>query len=531
MLSGRLPFSGDSAWQMAISRLTTQPVPLGTYMAEVDPGIAAIVDRCLQRNPRRRFSSARFLLEELDRGDSAWNVYGHKASDHEVPEAPGPRQPADAESAGLGETDAGNADTARPETHDADARGRGAAEAEARSAHATRSDTLDNDSPNTEAAGADSDSARAAGTAAPRAAAVGEGSPIPEGAGGSVPGRDTADRDAATREGADREDAGREGADRDVAGRGASGGGSGHAEGEGEGVERSGDSARDRRSAPAAHPRVGGDSPADGVPGPGKGTLAERRFRYRSLTLAASALMATTLLSLGTARWQPVSAPTDLPSWHDVPETPADPWADLDLSLEGFPPLVPPASDSDTDRPGAEGVVDPGLRRALNEAGDHLAAFDAEAAHRILLDALEHRPEDPRLRARLAETLWRLGRDRQAREVIQATAGHTAGLGWRDRQLAVGLRRGLDGKWAEARDVFESLWRSTSELELGLWTLEAHALSGRVEPQDEVLEGLRALPGAEGGDPRIDLWESRFVREEGEAERAVALALEAIEQA
>ncbi|MEM7587001.1 MAG: protein kinase [Acidobacteriota bacterium] len=89
MLSGHLPYTGNSPWQLALNRLQKPPESLTRYLPDIDPSILAVVDRCLMRDPQERFTSAIEFLDSLDRGDSAWNVYGHKHSDaEEAPEEP-----------------------------------------------------------------------------------------------------------------------------------------------------------------------------------------------------------------------------------------------------------------------------------------------------------------------------------------------------------------------------------------------------------------------------------------------------------
>ncbi|GIW51116.1 MAG: hypothetical protein KatS3mg081_0471 [Gemmatimonadales bacterium] len=65
MLSGRLPFEGDSPAQLLAQHLTREPPRL----TEVSPGIpvhlAQLVDRCLRKSPAERFQSAEELAQHL----------------------------------------------------------------------------------------------------------------------------------------------------------------------------------------------------------------------------------------------------------------------------------------------------------------------------------------------------------------------------------------------------------------------------------------------------------------------------------
>jgi eukaryotic-like serine/threonine-protein kinase len=63
MLTGRLPFHGDTDMSTAFARLTTPPDPLPR---EVPAPVAAIVERCLAVDPARRYASAGDLAAALD---------------------------------------------------------------------------------------------------------------------------------------------------------------------------------------------------------------------------------------------------------------------------------------------------------------------------------------------------------------------------------------------------------------------------------------------------------------------------------
>ncbi len=65
MLTGSLPFRGDSEIATAAARLTTDPEPVRARRPEVPPALEAVVSRTLAREPARRFPSARALREAL----------------------------------------------------------------------------------------------------------------------------------------------------------------------------------------------------------------------------------------------------------------------------------------------------------------------------------------------------------------------------------------------------------------------------------------------------------------------------------
>src|SRR6185295_18524703 len=65
MLAGRPPFEGASVGKLLTAHLT-QPAPdLRTLRADVPPDLAAVVARCLAKDPKDRFQSANQLEAAL----------------------------------------------------------------------------------------------------------------------------------------------------------------------------------------------------------------------------------------------------------------------------------------------------------------------------------------------------------------------------------------------------------------------------------------------------------------------------------
>jgi len=62
LLSGVLPFSGATVGALAIAVSTEDPVPLGQRVPTLPPALAAMVMRCLEKDPARRPSSVRELI-------------------------------------------------------------------------------------------------------------------------------------------------------------------------------------------------------------------------------------------------------------------------------------------------------------------------------------------------------------------------------------------------------------------------------------------------------------------------------------
>jgi eukaryotic-like serine/threonine-protein kinase len=90
MLTGRLPFRGETEMAVALARLTTDPEPLppGTSAA-----VAAVVDRCLTVDPAQRYPNAGALAAALEHAD-ARDLTAPNEITGVLPSAPTPPRPA-----------------------------------------------------------------------------------------------------------------------------------------------------------------------------------------------------------------------------------------------------------------------------------------------------------------------------------------------------------------------------------------------------------------------------------------------------
>ncbi len=64
-VTGRPPFAGDSPVSLAVAHVTTPPPDEATLRRAMSPGLATIVHRLLQKDPRARFASASALEAAL----------------------------------------------------------------------------------------------------------------------------------------------------------------------------------------------------------------------------------------------------------------------------------------------------------------------------------------------------------------------------------------------------------------------------------------------------------------------------------
>ncbi|HEX9987340.1 MAG TPA: protein kinase [Chloroflexia bacterium] len=73
MLTGRPPFEGDNPAIVAYKQVWEQPRPLHDLVPEVPPSLEAVVMRCLNKDPGRRYPDTRTLAAELDAISAMFN--------------------------------------------------------------------------------------------------------------------------------------------------------------------------------------------------------------------------------------------------------------------------------------------------------------------------------------------------------------------------------------------------------------------------------------------------------------------------
>src|ERR671933_994364 len=66
LLTGRVPFGGDSAVTIALKQVNEHPVPPSAFNAAVTPELEGVVMRALQKDPARRFPDAQAFMDALD---------------------------------------------------------------------------------------------------------------------------------------------------------------------------------------------------------------------------------------------------------------------------------------------------------------------------------------------------------------------------------------------------------------------------------------------------------------------------------
>jgi eukaryotic-like serine/threonine-protein kinase len=67
LLTGRVPFEGESVLTVALKHVNERPAPPRTFNAAIPPALEAIVMRALEKDPARRFTDADAFIEALER--------------------------------------------------------------------------------------------------------------------------------------------------------------------------------------------------------------------------------------------------------------------------------------------------------------------------------------------------------------------------------------------------------------------------------------------------------------------------------
>lgn len=87
MLTGRLPFSGDSAVAVAMKHVAEEPAPLRRINPQIPPGLESLILRAMAKDPAQRPASALALVQQL----GAYDQVAQQATMVNPALPPGPR--------------------------------------------------------------------------------------------------------------------------------------------------------------------------------------------------------------------------------------------------------------------------------------------------------------------------------------------------------------------------------------------------------------------------------------------------------
>lgn len=167
--------------------------------------------------------------------------------------------------------------------------------------------------------------------------------------------------------------------------------------------------------------------------------------------------------------------------------------------------------------------------RLYAEGLAHLRALDTLTALNLLQQATAAETEYPLAHAALASAWSTLGYDENAVDEATRALELADALRREDRLLVEALHAETRKEWAQAIDIYDSLWRFFPDnLEHGLRLARAQISAGRARRALGTVANMRRLPTPLADDPRIDLTEaeaaaalSDYERQRGAAVRAV----------
>lgn len=180
----------------------------------------------------------------------------------------------------------------------------------------------------------------------------------------------------------------------------------------------------------------------------------------------------------------------------------------------------------------ASAPVSPMAARLYSEGLLKLRNFEPGAARELLEKAAAVEPGHPMIHAALAQAWSALGFEQRAGQEAAQALEQSTGLPAEERLGVEGLAAELRRDWARAQEIYGRLWRAFPDnLEYGLKLARSQIDGGRAADALLTIEALRALPEPDRDNPRIDLVDaaaavatSNFSRQRDAARRAATRA-------
>lgn len=162
----------------------------------------------------------------------------------------------------------------------------------------------------------------------------------------------------------------------------------------------------------------------------------------------------------------------------------------------------------------------PEVARLYSEGLEKLRVFDALAARDLLQKAVDVGPDFALAHSALAGAWSNLGYDAKAQGEAQKAFELSASLA-REQRLAIeGGYREITHEWSKAAEIYRTLWTFFPDsLEYGLHVAETQTAAGRGKDALITVEALRKLPSSATADPRIDLAEGTAAAAIGDFKR------------
>ncbi|MEO7794505.1 MAG: protein kinase [Thermoanaerobaculia bacterium] len=180
----------------------------------------------------------------------------------------------------------------------------------------------------------------------------------------------------------------------------------------------------------------------------------------------------------------------------------------------------------------ASAPATPRAARLYSEGLLKLRNFEPSAARELLEQAAAAEPGHPMIRAALAQTWAALGFEQRAEQEATLALEQGSGLPAEERLGVEGLAAELRRDWPRAQEIYGRLWAAfPDDLEYGLKLTRSQIDGGHAAEALATIDALRALPEPDRSSPRIDLAEaaaalanSSFPRQRDAARRAAARA-------
>lgn len=192
---------------------------------------------------------------------------------------------------------------------------------------------------------------------------------------------------------------------------------------------------------------------------------------------------------------------------------------------------VTPPSSEESSQARSSFSHDPEALRLYSNGLSLLRAFDPRGARESLVQAARVDAGNPLVHAALAEAFSSLGYDQKARDAIQQAFALSATLGREERLFLEGRKAEIEGSWEKAIESYRTLYGFFPDnLDYGLKLASAQSRARRGKDALVTVESLRHLPAPSSLDPRIDLAELEAARELAEYRRAKLAGERAVER-
>jgi serine/threonine protein kinase/tetratricopeptide (TPR) repeat protein len=192
---------------------------------------------------------------------------------------------------------------------------------------------------------------------------------------------------------------------------------------------------------------------------------------------------------------------------------------------------LPPLSPSQDLEVGAAIPSNPEAARLYAEGISRLRSFDAKGAADVLARSVQIDPKNALARVTLATAWSSLGYETHAREEAGQASALAENLSSAQRSLIEGRSAKISQDWDKAITAYSSLFRAHPDaVDYGVELAEAQTYGGKAKEALVTVEELRRLPAPLSEDLRIDLANARAFQELGDFKKQQAFASHAVQK-